>query len=354
MMMKPAFVTTLSSVSPHQPSPPSCGERRRGAQREQQRGQGEEVQRPAHRCPIIWAECVAAFSSCSAFSSPSRAAAWPRRRARSSRRRRPLRRPPRPRRRRRRRPPPRRRPRHRRRRPPRCHRRRPSCSSPSWPATPSPRRACSCAGAGAAPTTAGPRPSSSTCGRWACAPRRTGARSWPARPRAARPSPARRATAYVVRARTRATAPTPSGPPRARPCSSRSTSAAARSGCSRGWRKQRRAGAWNGATAAATSSKATAKLRFTKRRVRVIARRFPSAGRLAVTLDGRRSVVSLAGPLGERQVAFDSGRAARRRTTACTRGPRAAASSSTPSHPVSGQPSLTFVRPLHSGAESVN
>ena len=40
----------------------------------------------------------------------------------------------------------------------------------------------------------------------------------------------------------------------------------------------------------------------------MIARRFPSAGRLAVTLDGRRSVVSLAGPLGERQVAFDSGR----------------------------------------------
>jgi len=75
-----------------------------------------------------------------------------------------------------------------------------------------------------------------------------------------------------------------------------------------GWRKQRRPGAWNGATAAASSSRATARLRFTKRRVRVIVHRFPSAGRLAVALDGRRSVVSLAGPDGQRQVAFDSGR----------------------------------------------
>jgi hypothetical protein len=86
---------------------------------------------------------------------------------------------------------------------------------------------------------------------------------------------------------------------------------------SRGWRRQRRPGAWNGATAVATSSKAIARLRFKQRRVRVIARRYPSAGRLAVTLDGRRSVVSLAGPLGERQVAFDSGplRAGRHRLT---------------------------------------
>jgi hypothetical protein len=76
---------------------------------------------------------------------------------------------------------------------------------------------------------------------------------------------------------------------------------------SRGWRKQRRAGAWSGATAAASSARATARLRFTQRRVRVVVHRFPSAGRLAVTLDGRRSVVSLAGPDGQRQVAFDSG-----------------------------------------------
>ena len=59
---------------------------------------------------------------------------------------------------------------------------------------------------------------------------------------------------------------------------------------SRGWRKQRRPGAWNGGTLAASSAKATAKLRFTQRRVRVIVRRFPSAGRLAVSLDGRRTV----------------------------------------------------------------
>jgi hypothetical protein len=76
---------------------------------------------------------------------------------------------------------------------------------------------------------------------------------------------------------------------------------------SRGWRKQRRAGAWMGATAVASSARATAKLRFAKRRVRVIVRRTPSAGRLAVSLDGRRTVVRLAGPLAERQVAFDSG-----------------------------------------------
>ena len=76
---------------------------------------------------------------------------------------------------------------------------------------------------------------------------------------------------------------------------------------SRGWRKQRRPGAWNGGTLAASSAKATARLRFTQRRVRVIVRRFPSAGRLAVSLDGRRTVIGLAGPAGQRQVAFDSG-----------------------------------------------
>ncbi len=76
---------------------------------------------------------------------------------------------------------------------------------------------------------------------------------------------------------------------------------------SRGWRKQRRAGAWDGATAVASSARAIAKLRFSKRRVRVIVRRTPSAGRLAVALDGQRTVVRVAGPSGQRQVAFDSG-----------------------------------------------
>ncbi|MEO8688988.1 MAG: hypothetical protein ABI611_12320 [Solirubrobacteraceae bacterium] len=114
-------------------------------------------------------------------------------------------------------------------------------------------------------------------------------------------------TAYVVRARTRAIGEDAFGPPASatvlEPLDERNRAVR----LSRGWRRQRRSGAWNGATALASSSKATAKLRFTKRRVRVIVRRSPSAGRLAVSLDGRRSVVSLAGPLGERQVAFDSG-----------------------------------------------
>jgi hypothetical protein len=39
----------------------------------------------------------------------------------------------------------------------------------------------------------------------------------------------------------------------------------------------------------------------------VIVRRSPSAGRLEVVLDGRRTVVGLAGPAATRQVAFDSG-----------------------------------------------
>src|SRR4051812_31694449 len=76
---------------------------------------------------------------------------------------------------------------------------------------------------------------------------------------------------------------------------------------SRGWRRRHRAGAWDGTTASAASTRATAKLRFTQRRVRVVVRRSPVAGRLAVALDGRRTVVSLAGPVSQRQVAFDSG-----------------------------------------------
>lgn len=76
---------------------------------------------------------------------------------------------------------------------------------------------------------------------------------------------------------------------------------------SRGWRRERRAGAWDGATATAASPRATARLRFAKRRLRVIVRRTPAAGSLAVVLDGRRTVVGTAGPPGQRQVAFDSG-----------------------------------------------
>ena len=94
------------------------------------------------------------------------------------------------------------------RRPRHCCLRRPSCSSPSWPATPSPRPACSCAGADAGRTTAGPAASSSTCARYACAPRRTGARSSPERPRGRRPSPARRGRpTWCGRGRARRTPP---------------------------------------------------------------------------------------------------------------------------------------------------
>ena len=66
MMMKPAFVTTLSLVSPHQPSPPSWASAAGALSANRTRGQGEKVQSPAHRCPIICAQCVVAFPSCSA------------------------------------------------------------------------------------------------------------------------------------------------------------------------------------------------------------------------------------------------------------------------------------------------
>ncbi len=127
-------------------------------------------------------------------------------------------------------------------------------------------------------------------------------------------SPARTATftgepgeAYVVRVRTRAAGSEDYGPVASATVLVPLDERDRRVTLSRGWRKQRRGGAWNGATASASSSKATATLRFTKRRVRVIVRRTPSSGQLAVVLDGRRSVVRLAGPAAGRQVAFDSG-----------------------------------------------
>jgi hypothetical protein len=127
-------------------------------------------------------------------------------------------------------------------------------------------------------------------------------------------SPARAASftgapgeAYAVRVRTRAIGFDAYGPPAIStvlvPLDERDRTVK----LSRGWTKHRRAGAWSGTTTTASSSKATAKLRFVKRRVRVIVRRTPSSGRLAVVLDGRRSVVRLAGPAASRQVAFDSG-----------------------------------------------
>ena len=56
MMMKPAFVTTLSSVSPHQPSPPSwpsAASATGALSASSEGGQGEKRQRAAHRRPII-------------------------------------------------------------------------------------------------------------------------------------------------------------------------------------------------------------------------------------------------------------------------------------------------------------
>jgi hypothetical protein len=128
-------------------------------------------------------------------------------------------------------------------------------------------------------------------------------------------SPARAATftgapgeAYVVRVRSRAAGSDDYGPAALSSVLVPLDERDRRVKLSRGWTKHRRAGAWDGTTAVASSSKATAKLRFSKRRVRVIVRRTPSSGRLAVVLDGHRSVVRLAGPAGQRQVAFDSGR----------------------------------------------
>ena len=98
--------------------------------------------------------------------------------------------------------------------------------SPSSPATRSPRSASSCAGAGAGTTRAGPRPSSSTCARWACDP----TADWRT---LVAGSPARSATftgepgALRGRARTRAIGDDAFGPPAARRWSCRWTSATA-------------------------------------------------------------------------------------------------------------------------------
>ena len=59
---------------------------------------------------------------------------------------------------------------------------------------------------------------------------------------------------------------------------------------------------------ASGSSRARLALRFSGRRLRVVARRSARAGRLAVTIDGRRRVVATAGATRPRAVVFDSGR----------------------------------------------
>ena len=58
MMMKPAFVTTLSLVSPYQPSPPSCGNAA-VALRASSRAVRARAAASGASCPIIWPECAA-------------------------------------------------------------------------------------------------------------------------------------------------------------------------------------------------------------------------------------------------------------------------------------------------------
>lgn len=76
----------------------------------------------------------------------------------------------------------------------------------------------------------------------------------------------------------------------------------------RPWRRTRSSGAWMSTLLRSSSRRARATLRFRGTRVRVIARRSARGGRLAVTLDGRRRLVSTAGATAQRQVVFDSGR----------------------------------------------
>jgi glycerophosphoryl diester phosphodiesterase len=74
------------------------------------------------------------------------------------------------------------------------------------------------------------------------------------------------------------------------------------------WRRARSRGAWRKRVSASASRRARMTLRFSGRRLRVVARRSPRAGRLAVTIDGRRRVVATAGATQARAVVFDSGR----------------------------------------------
>jgi glycerophosphoryl diester phosphodiesterase len=85
------------------------------------------------------------------------------------------------------------------------------------------------------------------------------------------------------------------------------------------WRRARSAGAWTGRVSRASSRRARLTLRFSGRRLRVIARRSPAAGQLAVTIDGRRRVVPTAGAVTPRAVVFDSGRLRGRRHRATLR-----------------------------------
>lgn len=72
------------------------------------------------------------------------------------------------------------------------------------------------------------------------------------------------------------------------------------------WQRVHAATAWQGTLARGAGRGAKATLRFSGRRLRVVARRSPGAGRLAVVLDGRRHTVSTAGSSAPRQVVFDA------------------------------------------------
>jgi glycerophosphoryl diester phosphodiesterase len=74
------------------------------------------------------------------------------------------------------------------------------------------------------------------------------------------------------------------------------------------WQRARSRAAWRKRVSVSGSSRARLALRFSGRRLRVVARRSARAGRLAVTIDGRRSVVATAGATKPRAVVFDSGR----------------------------------------------
>jgi glycerophosphoryl diester phosphodiesterase len=74
------------------------------------------------------------------------------------------------------------------------------------------------------------------------------------------------------------------------------------------WRRARSRGAWGRRLSASRSRRARLTLRFTGRRLRVVARRSAHAGRLAVTIDGRRRVIATAGATAPRAAVFDSGR----------------------------------------------
>jgi hypothetical protein len=75
---------------------------------------------------------------------------------------------------------------------------------------------------------------------------------------------------------------------------------------SRGWRKRPRAAAWGRTVRRATRAGATARLRFTGRRVSLIGRKLPRGGRLRVSVGRRGKVLNLRGRSAPRRVLWTS------------------------------------------------